>query len=103
LRLYFATTDRVWAIVDNGTSASQAWSVNTVTNPSIPLYVIGTTHLLVGSSDGTLYELSTVDGGQEGSVSLGSALGSPARDTLNERFHVGSTAGVLHSVTLPLP
>jgi hypothetical protein len=40
----------------------------------------------------------------EGSLSLGSsALGSPARDSFNERFHVGSTAGVLHTVTLPQP
>jgi outer membrane protein assembly factor BamB len=104
LRLYFATTDQVWAIVDNGDTVSDGWSVNTVTNPSIPLYVLGTTHLLVGSSNGTLYELATGNGAEEGSVSLGgSALGSPARDAVNGVFHVGSTAGVLHTVTLPVP
>jgi outer membrane protein assembly factor BamB len=102
-RLYFATTNRVWAIQDDGGSASGLWSVP-VTNPSIPLYVNGTNHLLVGSSNGTLYELSTVDGSQEGSVGLGSsALGSPARDSINDLYHVGSTAGVLHAVTLPVP
>jgi hypothetical protein len=104
LRLYFATTDRVWAIVDNGTTAADGWSVTTVANPSTPLHVSGTTHLLVGSGNGTLYQLATSNGAVEGSVSLGtSALGSPARDSLNGRFHVGSTAGVLHTVALPQP
>ncbi len=105
VRLYFATTNRVWALDDNGGSAGPAaWSVTTVANPSTPLFVIGTTHLLVGSSNGTLYELATGNGAVEGSVSLGtSALGSPARDTVNGVFHVGSTAGVVHTVTLPVP
>jgi hypothetical protein len=104
VRLYFATTSRVWAIVDNGNSVSPDWSVTSVSSPSIPLYVNDTNHLLVGSSDGKLYELSTVDGSVEGSVSLGSSpLGSPARDSASGLIHVGSTAGVLHAVTLPVP
>jgi subtilase family protein/putative pyrroloquinoline-quinone binding quinoprotein len=103
LRLFYSTTGRVWAINAGDTSASPAWSAP-ISNPSTPLHVIGTTGLLVGSSDGTLYQLSTVDGGVTGSVSLGtSALGSPARDAVNGLIHVGSTAGVLHTVTLPLP
>jgi hypothetical protein len=103
LWLYFATNDRVWAIQDNGATVSPGWSVTTVANPSTPLYVIGTTHLLVGGGDGTLYQLSTSDGGVAGSLSLGSSgLGSPARDNVNNLFHVGSTAGVLHTVSLPL-
>jgi len=104
LRLFYSTTGRVWAIDAGDTSASPAWSVDTISNPSTPLHVIGTTGLVVGSSNGTLYQLSTVDGGVTGSVSLGtSALGSPARDAVNGLIHVGSTAGVLHTVTLPLP
>jgi hypothetical protein len=103
LRLFFSTTGRVWAIDAGDTSASLAWVVDTIPNPSTPLHVIGTTDLLVGSSDGTLYQISTA-GAVAGSVSLGtSALGSPARDTVSELIHVGSTAGVLHTVTLPLP
>jgi outer membrane protein assembly factor BamB len=104
LRLYFATTDRVWAIQDDGGTVSPLWSVATVANPSTPLYVLGTTHMLVGSSNGALYQLATGNGGVEASVPLGTgALGSPARDSINGLFHVGSTAGVLHAVTLPLP
>jgi outer membrane protein assembly factor BamB len=104
LRLYFATTSEVWAIEDNGDSASLAWSAGTVSNPSTPLYVLGTSHLLVGSGNGTLYQLATGNGAVTGSLSLGtSALGSPTRDTVNELIHVGSTAGVLHTVALPLP
>jgi hypothetical protein len=100
VRLYFATTNRVWA-VDYGATSS-AWSV-LVTSPSTPLYVIGTNDLIVGGGNGTLYQLDTGDGHLTGSVSLGtSALGSPARDTVNELLHVGSTAGAVHAVALPL-
>jgi hypothetical protein len=104
LRLYFSTTNGVWAIEDLGDSPGFGWSVMTVANPSTPLYLIGTTHILVGSSNGTLYQLRTSDGAVTGSVSLGtSALGSPARDSFNDLFTVGSTAGVLHTVSLPQP
>jgi hypothetical protein len=104
VRLYFSTNSLVWAIVDNGATVSPGWSVGTVSGPSTPLYVNGTSRLLVGGGNGTLYELSTVNGAVQGSVSLGSnPLGSPARDSVNELYHVGSTAGVLHAVTLPVP
>jgi hypothetical protein len=99
VRLYFATNTRVWA-VDYGATIS-AWSTP-LANPSTPLYVVGTNDLLVGSGN-TLYQLNAVNGAVVGSVGLGSTLGSPARDAVNEVFHVGSTAGVLHAVTLPLP
>ncbi len=103
-RLYFSGSSMVWAIQDDGTSASTLWSVFNVTNPSTPLHVFGTNHLLLGSTNGYLYELSTTNGAVEGSVNLGTgALGSPARDSVNGMFHVGSTAGVLHAVTLPVP
>jgi hypothetical protein len=79
------------------------WS-RPLTSPSTPLHVIGTDQLMVGSGNGTLYQLSAAGGAVAGSLSLGaSALGAPARDTLNERILVGSTAGVVHSVALPLP
>jgi outer membrane protein assembly factor BamB len=103
VRLYFSTTGNVWAIQDNGSSAGFQWS-RLLTNPSTPLHVIGTDQLMVGSGNGTLYQLSAAGGAVAGSLSLGaSALGAPARDTLNERILVGSTAGVVHSVALPLP
>jgi outer membrane protein assembly factor BamB len=105
VRLYFATNTRVWGILDNGTSASLAWPASVaLANPSTPLYVIGTSYLLVGRSNGTLYQLRTTNGTTAGSVSLGtSGLGSPTRDSVNSLFHVGSTAGVLHALTLPVP
>jgi outer membrane protein assembly factor BamB len=104
LRLYFATTARVWGIVDNGATVTQSFSSTAVPNPSTPLYVNGTTYLLVGNSNGTLYQLLTTNGSTRGTVSLGTvALGSPARDSVNGLFHVGSTAGVLHAFTLPVP
>jgi hypothetical protein len=93
----------VWAIdITDAATGGVAWVVDTIPSPSTPLLVINTTDLLVGGGDGTLYQLST-DGAITGSVSLGtSALGSPARDTQSGLIHVGSTAGVVHAVTLPL-
>jgi outer membrane protein assembly factor BamB len=103
LRLFFSTTTQVWAIDAGDTSAAFAWSVATIPGPSTPLFVPGSTDLLVGSSNGALYQLST-GGAVTGSLSLGTGgLGSPARDAVNELVHVGSTAGVLHTVALPLP
>jgi outer membrane protein assembly factor BamB len=104
LQLFLATTDRVWAILDNGTTASLSWSV-AVPKPSTPLYVSGTNHLLVGGGDGTLYQLDTDKNGKvSGSVSLGSSpLGSPGLDVTNDMLLVGSTAGLVHAVAFPLP
>jgi outer membrane protein assembly factor BamB len=102
-RLYFSTTSNVWAIRDDGGSPTFLWSTPR-TGPSTPLYVVGTDQLVVGSTNGTLYQLSAASGSQTGSLALGTgALGAPARDTTNERILVGSTGGVVHSVALPLP
>jgi outer membrane protein assembly factor BamB len=105
-RLYFATNSRVWGIVDNGGSPSLSWSVTSVTNPSTPLYVAGTSYLLVGGlsgTTGTLFKLDTSNGATATTLGLvaGVAVGSPARDSANEVFHVGSTAGVVYAATLP--
>jgi hypothetical protein len=77
-----------------------------VTNPSTPLYVAGTSYLLVGGlsgTTGTLFKLDTSNGATATTLGLVAnvAVGSPARDSANEVFHVGSTAGVVYAATLP--
>jgi len=104
-RLYFATTTKMWALNDNGSSASLAWSVSTIGGPSIPLAPYGASKLYVGSSDGSLYQLDAASGNVDTSLMLGDgsgAVGSPAYDTVNNIAYVGSEAGVVYAVTLPL-
>jgi len=106
LRLYFSTGSTVWGLTlkADGTGVDTFWSNAALSNPSTPLPLFGTTNLLVGTGNGTLHQLNTLTGTSAKSVSLGSAaLGSPAMDSVNGLVHVGSTAGVLHTVTAPIP
>jgi len=102
--LAFVTTHTVWSVQDNGGSASELWRVTTIPYPSVPLALPGTSHLLVGGGDGTLYQLDFASGAETGSVSLGyAALGSPAADVVNSMVLVGSEYGVINGVVVPLP
>jgi len=106
LRLYYSTNETVWGLTLklDGTGVDSFWSNAAPSNPSTPLLLFGTAHLLVGCGDGTLQQLDTVTGAVVKSVSAGTAaLGSPAMDSVNGLAHVGSTAGVLHTVTAPIP
>jgi beta-glucanase (GH16 family)/outer membrane protein assembly factor BamB len=110
-KLYFATTNRVWGIQDNGVVAASAWPSVAVPNPSIALYTPGGTKLLVGSSDGRLYQLEMAAATpavpptvQSVVIGDGSGIvGSPAFDSAFNMVYVGSDAGVLYAVQLPLP
>jgi outer membrane protein assembly factor BamB len=102
--LVFATTNTVWSVQDNGSSAVKLWDTATISTPSIPLLVVGTDQLLVGGGDGTLYQLDADTGAVTGAEMLaaGSALGSPAADVVNGSAHVGAENGVVYTVELPL-
>ena len=106
LRLYYSTNETVWGLTLklDGSGVDSFWSNAVPSNPSTPLLLFGTAHLLVGCGDGTLQQLDTATGAVVKSVSVGTAaLGSPAMDSVNGLAHVGSTAGVLHTVTAPIP
>ncbi len=106
LRLYYSTNETVWGLTLklDGSGVDSFWSNAVPSNPSTPLLLFGTAHLLVGCGDGTLQQLNTATGAVVKSVSVGTAaLGSPAMDSVNGLAHVGSTAGVLHTVTAPIP
>ena len=104
-RLYFATTNRVWAITDIGSSATLDWSVS-LTRPSIPLF-IGSA-LLAGSGDGRLYQFTNLASATPAQTSIvlgaGTAgVGSPSYDVANNLVYVGNEAGAIYAVSLPLP
>ncbi|NOZ79559.1 MAG: PQQ-binding-like beta-propeller repeat protein [Acidobacteria bacterium] len=106
-RLYFSTTNDIWAITDDGSSASLGWKQTSVASPSIPLHVFGAdpTYLYAGSSDGKLYQLSAADGSVVTSVTLGdgsATIGSPAYDHVNSTLYVGSESGAVYGVQVPL-
>ncbi|HHQ48505.1 MAG TPA: hypothetical protein ENK19_06430, partial [Acidobacteria bacterium] len=104
-KLYFSTTNAVWALTDNGASASLAWQQTNIAGPSTPLVPIGDTRLYVGSTDGKLYQLDTASGAIQTSVVLGdgtATIGSPALDVVNNMAYAGSESGAVYGVQLPL-
>jgi len=104
-KLYFSTTTKIWAITDNTSSASIAWSTTAVPGPTCPLAPLGSSVLYVGASDGRLYQLKTSTGTVDTSVQLGdgtAAIGNPVFDVVNNMVYVGSEAGAVYGVVVPL-
>ncbi|MBP7866929.1 MAG: S8 family serine peptidase [Acidobacteria bacterium] len=108
-RIYFSTSDRIYALDENQTSNTVAlasgWPVTDIASPSTPLYLIGGTYLYVGSSNGSLYEINTTTPATRKSVALGSpasAVGSPSFDVTNNLIYVGTAAGIVYAVSIPL-
>jgi hypothetical protein len=96
-------------LTDGGASGSLSWpAAVAITGPSIVLFTPGGTDLLVGSSDGHLYQLDTTAASTTvppvmKSVVLGdgtAAVGSPSLDTARGMVYVGSDAGIVYSVQL---
>lgn len=107
-RIYFTTTSRVWAIDDNGASAtvSAGWPITTIPSPSIPIFTGST--VAVGASDGRLYEISNLTAATPAIkfVVLGAgtdAAGSPSLDFMSGRMFLGTDGGRIYAVTHPLP
>ena len=99
----FSTTDSVWCLNDDGLSGSLKWQVAAVPSPSAPLAVPGGTNVLVGGSDGRLYQIDGVmptPGVTSVLLSSGAAaVGAPGIDVINDLIHVGSEAGTIHAVS----
>jgi outer membrane protein assembly factor BamB len=102
-KVFFATTTKLWALTDNGATASQTWSV-AMSNPSVPIY--DGNSLYVGSSNGSLYSINVTTGAISKSALLGAgdaAVGSPSLDFSNGRIYVGTDGGQVYATTYPLP
>src|SRR5262249_46191199 len=103
--LYFTTTNKVWGLLDNGASATQVFSVS-MPAPSIPLF--NGAYLLVGSGDGKLYQFANLTSATptSKSITLGggtAVVGSPSFDFNNNMAYVGTDAGAIYAVAIPLP
>jgi outer membrane protein assembly factor BamB len=101
-RLYFTTLGAIWALDDMGDHWANPVSVP-VTSPSVPAFT--GTYVYVGSGDGKLYELDTALGSVRSAALAGptTAVGSPAMDFQNGLVYVGSDAGRVYAVPVPLP
>ena len=102
--LYLSTTNNVWAIADNNTSASLIWK-QAISAPSIPLFV---GQLIVGSGDGRLYQLTNLAAASPTVTSVllgggGATVGSPSYDSDYNLIYVGTDAGAIYAVSLPIP
>ena len=108
--LFLATSTKTWSVSDDGSSAvvNPGWPVTSadLPSPSTPIVIPGATNVLVGGSDGRLYQLDTVSPLPTLNVSLGdgtAAVGVPTIDLLNSMAYVGTDQGVIYGVLLPLP
>jgi outer membrane protein assembly factor BamB len=108
--LYFTTNTKVWGLKGDGT---RKWTeVTTIPGPSITLHQNGTGFVYVGSTNGRLYQIDDSSAGFPGpppgvkSVPLGdgtASVGSPTLDVFNNLIYVGTEAGIVYAVEVPLP
>ena len=107
--LYFATTNKVWGLTDG--VGSNWLPVTSIPDPSVALYKAYSTHIYVGSSNGKLYQIDFAGASPGTSPALTSlplgdglaAVGAPAIDYPNNMIYVGTDAGIIYAVQLPLP
>jgi outer membrane protein assembly factor BamB len=104
--LYYATNAQLCAVTDLGGTPSTKWSLSSIPSPSAPVLVRigGVAYLYVGSSDGRLYEIDPDTAAIKSVVvRAGAAIGAPAFDVRDNMIYVGSTAGAIYAVQVPLP
>ncbi|MCP3963315.1 MAG: S8 family serine peptidase [bacterium] len=104
--LVFSTTNTLWSIIDQGSSAALDWSEGSIPDPSIPLVSLSSPHAWVGGSDGKLHQLDlSAVSPTITSVTLGdgaATVGSPALDVTSGVAYVGTDAGRLYALEVPL-
>jgi outer membrane protein assembly factor BamB len=105
--LYFSTANgNVWKLQDNGAGAppnpaSPVWK-RAVAGASTPILL---DKVYVGASDGRIHQINLTTGVDEKQFQVGdgtSTVGSPSTEDGTQLF-VGTAAGALYKVPLPLP
>jgi outer membrane protein assembly factor BamB len=106
-RLYFSTANgQVWCLQDNGAGAppnasSPVWK-RAVAGASTPLLI---DKLYVGSTDGKVHQIDPTTGVDQTQFTVGdgtSTVSAPSTEDGSQIF-VGTTAGTLYAIPLPLP
>ena len=112
-KLYFSTANDVVSVQDNTTSGTILWRQSTagpapIAGPSTPLLNgglgAGTDKLYVGSTDFKLHQLNLTSGVDEKQTAVldGTTVGEPSTDD-GTNVYVGSGAGKLYKIQVPLP
>ncbi len=106
--LFVSTSTKVWSLADGGATVAvnPNWPVTTIPSPSTPLYVPGSSDVIVGSGNGNLYQLDVINPASPKLVTLGAgtgAIGAPTLDIINSMIYVGSDEGTIYGVFYPLP
>ena len=106
--ILLSTDTKLWSLADNGgTSAiNSGWPVTVISSPSTPLFVPGTTKILVGSIGGLVFQVDAFNPLDMQVATLGggtAAVGVPTMDVLNSMFYVGTDQGIFYGVQFPLP
>jgi outer membrane protein assembly factor BamB len=105
--LYYATSAQLCAVTDLGGTPATKWSLSTIPGPTAPVLVrIGAVaYIYVGSSNGRLYQVEADNPAAITSVLLrtGATIGAPAFDFRDNMIYVGSDAGAIYAVQVPLP
>ena len=102
--LFFSTNTKIWQVADDGGSPTQTWGVTLpgAATPSIALVLGSLNRLLVGASDGQLYQYDiTGNPLPPTSVPLGvggAAAGAPSYDNVNNVVLVGTEAGIIYAI-----
>ena len=115
-RLFFSTTDKVWALDDppgataptvvwvrDGSATSTEPLAQRIPSPSNPVYLVGGPYIFVGSGNGTLYRLDYSTGNTQLAIPLGdlAPVGSPTLDIQAGFLYVGTAAGAVFAVQFP--
>jgi hypothetical protein len=110
--LYYSAGNNVCALTDLGATATSKWSVvGTIPNPTAPVLARlgGVPYIFVGASNGRLYQINADDPFSVGGIKFvqlrtgAITIGAPSFDVFDEMIYVGSDAGVIFAVQVPLP
>ncbi len=105
--LYFASNGRIYSLTDTGASYVENWPGGAVvSSPSTPILVPGDTIVWVGSGDGSLKRYRASDAVLLSTTPLGdgsAAVGGPTFDLQNGFVYVGTEAGIVYAIELPIP
>jgi Tol biopolymer transport system component len=107
--LYYASS-QLCALSDLGASVALKWAYSLIPGPSAPILVRtgGFAYLYVGSTNGNLYQIDAtldpnVSGVKNVLVRAGATIGAPAFDFRDNMIYVGTDAGAIYAVQVPLP
>ena len=105
--LFFSTTNSVFCLKYDSGGAEEVFKIDSIPNPSAPIVNGFTSKLYVGGGDGYIYEIDYTNPTQPNiksyKLSDNGIIGEAALDIFNNLLFVGSSAGEVFCLSIPLP